>query len=212
MSLRCSYFQGMFANEPLGEYTFHASVYELAATCHHEAGHAVVNYMQGASLEYVGVYGHVDGDTVAYGGEVKQKGKRAVRIAYDYRPLHFKLGLSAVAGPAAELRFKHDNDLPKRLLVASEGDHKIVDTLGKAIEQHGRCRHAFQRHVWRHAQQLVDRQDVWEAIVAVANYLQDEAMMEVDLDADGTHWTHLSPRLVYRECRRAGLKRGQLAA
>ena len=212
MSLRCSYTEGMFANEPLGEYATHASIYELEATCYHEAGHAVIDYLQGRPLQSVGVFGHVDGDTVSYGGEVKCKGKDAVRIHYRYRPLHFKHGLSAVAGPAAELRFKHDNGIPLRLLGASEGDHVTIDRIGKAIEDHGRSRFAFQRLVWSRAQRLISLPDVWHAISAVAQVLHDEAIGEIDLDADGTHWAYIEPRAVYSACRRAGLRRGQLVA
>lgn len=212
MSLRCTYFQGMFANEPFGDYAAHAALYEMEATCFHEAGHAVVDYMLGASLESVGVYSNVVGDTVGHGGEVKHRGKRTTRINFAYRPIHFRLGLSAAAGPAAELRFKHENGIPKHLLLATPGDHEIIDRIGKAIGQAGRCQFAFRRHVWSHAQRLVGRPDIWEAINAVAFELRDAAMMEIDLDIDGEQWAFIAPRLVYRECRKAGLRHGQLAA
>lgn len=210
MTLRCSYFEGMFANEPLGDYAVHAALSEMEAACFHEAGHAVIDYMIGTSLESVGVCSNVVGDTVGHGGLVKHRGKNTTRINFAYRPLHFRHGLSAAAGPAAEFRFKHENGIPKRHVVATQGDHEIIDRIGKAIAQAGRCQFAFRRHVWGHAQRLIDRPDVWEAINAVAFELQDAAMTEIDLNTDGEQWAFVPPRLVYRICRQNGLKRGML--
>lgn len=211
MSLRCSYEQGMFANEPMGNYAVHAALSEMEATCFHEAGHAVIDYMLGIGLESVGVYSNVIGDTVGHGGEVKHRGRQTTRISFSYRPLHFRYGLSAAAGPAAERRYRHEVGLPQRLLLATQGDHQIIDRIGKAIGHTGRCRFAFQRHIWSHAQRLIDSPDVWDAINAVAFALHDAAMLDIDLDADVEQWAFLAPRNVYAECRKAGLRRGQLA-
>jgi hypothetical protein len=210
MSLRCSYEQGMFANEQ--ENAAYAALWEMEATCFHEAGHIVINYMLSDPVEWVGVFVNVIGDTLRHGGEVKLRGKQTTRINFAYRPVHFRHGLSAVAGPAAERRYRHDMGLPQQLLLATRGDHEIVDKIGKAIGQTGRCRFAFRRHVWGHAQRLIDRQDVWEAVSEVARELSDAALMDIDLDTDGEQWAYVSPRLVYSICRRQGLRRGQLTA
>lgn len=210
MSLRCSYHHGMFANEPPMQ-SFAASYWTLNATCHHEAGHAVVGYMLGFSLDEVAVCVRlVDGQT-GYEGHVKHNGDQKVDIWCKYRPLHFRHGLSATAGPAAERRYRHDTGTPQQLLEATKGDHDIVQKISKALERTGRNRFAFERHVWGHAQCLVEREDVWDAITAVAGGLFEEAMSQ-SLDDEIERWSHVSPYFVYRECRNAGLRRGQLAA
>ena len=48
----CSYEEGMFSHEPWGNssHDFYKSVAAIKATCHHEAGHAVLYYALGAGI------------------------------------------------------------------------------------------------------------------------------------------------------------------
>lgn len=210
MTLRCTYYQGMFANEDALQ-SLSAGYYNLAALCHHEAGHAVLGYMLGFSLEEVAVCIRIVGDQTGYEGTVRHSGNQKVEIWGKYRPLHFKHGLSAVAGPAAERRYRYRANLPQRLLGATVADHDVVQKIGKALERSGRNRFAFERHIWSRAQCLIEREDVWTAITEVAEGLSDEAIANSS-SGETEQWSRVSPNFVYRECRRAGLKRGLLAA
>ncbi|KAA9386902.1 hypothetical protein [Neorhizobium galegae] len=207
-----SYRKGMFADEPLAEDSFSAHYFEFEATCHHEAAHAVSEYVFGNSLEFVGVKteyltqpdGSID---VMVGGEVRRIHRSArVCVNYDYRPMLFVVGVVAAAGPAGERRYRYERGAPMRLLGASEGDHLAIDTIGKSLERRGRSRFAFRRHVWWHAQKLIAHDIVWRAISDIAKELSDTGITRGS--EPDVHWRQLLPQDVYRICRRHGLKQG----
>lgn len=211
------YFTGMFSNEPMRDFGLFTLASELEATCFHEASHAVADYLFGRSLLFVGVRASYQLDdngrmTVAYGGEVRTRGTDKVRIDFNYRRSHFIHGCISAAGPAGERRFRHEVEIPMRLLGATEGDHHVIDRIGKAIGQRGRSSNAFRRHVWHHAQKLVANKSVWNAISEVASALNDEAACELDMEEAGEAWAYIQPTDVYAICRRNGLKRGMLLA
>ena len=214
--LATDYFNGMFANEPMGSYSFIAAAMELEATCYHEASHAVAEYLFGYGLQSIRVdtvYSKdADGNKmVAYGGEVRRRsrGKDRVSINYGYRPSLFMIGCITAAGPAGERRYRHEGQIPMRMLGTSEGDHQAIDTIGKSLERRGRCRFAFQRHVWNHAQKLVADDGIWNAISEVATELYFSGDENVALDAELVS-QFIEPKDVYRICRQHGLKRGML--
>ncbi|MBB4067431.1 hypothetical protein [Gellertiella hungarica] len=216
MSLRCSYFSGIFANEPMGSYTFIAAAMELEATCYHEASHAVAEYVFGYGLQSIRVdtvYSKdADGNQmVTFGGEVRRRsrGNGHVSISYGYRPSVFMMGCIAAAGPAGERRYRHEKQIPMRMLGATEGDHQTIDAIAKSLERRGRCRQAFQRHVWSQAQKLVACNDVWIAVSEVAGELYYNGNVTDDQDAERVS-QFITPADVYRICRQNGLKRGML--
>lgn len=209
-----SYSKGMFCNEPRPAPGPWDAVFESRATCFHEASHAVVGYAFGEPIHSVGVSvfrEHRDGQPYeSYGGEVRHAppGERRA-VAYSYRPLLFRIGVGAAAGPAGERRYRSREGLPMCLLGASEGDHQTIDTIGKGLAMRGRDRFAFRRLVWYAAQSLVARDDIWEAIGEVADDLS-YALSDADDDeiTAGIRWAYIDPREVHRACRRAGLRRG----
>jgi hypothetical protein len=209
----CSYSDGMFSNEPRQTFGAWDSVFELRATCFHEAAHAVVGYTFGERLFSAGVF--VDREIrkgrryETYGGEVRH-GPSGVRrtVAYPYRPMHFRIGVAVAAGPACERRYRYREGLPMRLLGASEGDHQLIDGIAKALEDRGRDRWAYRRLVWYAAQRLLARDDVWGAVGEVADELFYAFADLEDEAAAGIQWAYIEPRDVYRACRRAGLKHG----
>lgn len=208
-----AYHVGMFANEVPAEASIFDSAFELDATCHHEAAHAVADYLAGRRLVSVGVSSSVeyreDGTRWGtYGGEVRTAGRDRLMVDFNYRRLHLTLGVALAAGPAGERRFRHEAGTPMRMLGATEGDHRAIDTIAKALERRGRCRFAFRRLVWGCAQKLIARDDVWGAVEEVARDLYD-APSEED-DDTGEAWAYAEPREVYASCRRNGLRRGQL--
>lgn len=210
-----SYFEGMFTNEPLRNSGFFAVASELEATCYHEASHAVVDYMFGRPLASVGVAASCDQNedgelSVAYHGEVKVCGSDWIRVDFNYRRQHFILGCAAAAGPAGERRYRYEAGIPQRLLGASEGDHRSIDTIAKVLAARGRSRYAYQRLVWRYAQRLIGHQQVWDAISDVADDLYSEASYGLALDAPGEAWVYAAPSEIYGVCRRHGISRGML--
>lgn len=216
MNLQCSYFSGMFANEPMGSYSFTAAAMELEATCYHEASHAVSEYMFGYGLQLIRVdtiYSQdEDGNQmVTYGGEVRRRsrGQDRVSISYGYRPSIFMAGCIAAAGPAGERRYRYERQIPMRMLGATESDHQTIDTIAKSLQRRGRGRQAFQRHVWSQAQKLVACEGVWSAISEVASELFFNDNNSDDQDVERVS-QFIEPRDVYRICRQNGLKRGML--
>lgn len=213
-----SYSAGMFANEPMGDYSSIAACIELEASCYHEASHAVVDYMIGRPLQSVGVcvtYSHdEDGATmVAYGGKVLVRhrgGRTKIHVDYDYRRSHFYLGCALAAGPAGERRYRHEAQIPMRILGASEEDHAGISSIGKALAKRGRCRWAYQRLVWHHAQKIVSDDTVWNAISRVGDELYFESSEQFEDEHLGQRWAYIDPRAIYAYCRQAGLKRGML--
>lgn len=212
-----SYFDGMFANEPRAD-SFFSTTAELEATCYHEASHAVAKYLYAMPIKTVGVSASYSRDNatgglmVAYGGEVKARGKSAVTIDYPYRRSHFAHGLITAAGPAGERRYRHEVEIPQRLLGASEGDHRDIDAIAKCLERRGRNRYAFQRMVWYAAQRLVADTAVWAAISAIADDLFQCQGQDLDQAETGTVWIYMTGSDVYAWCRRSGLRRGMYRA
>ena len=213
--LQCDYEVGMFSNESAGEPHIFTCCAELLAACHHEAAHAVTMFALGQCLESVGVSANYQADekgkkTVGYGGQVQPRsrgGRRQTLVDFDYRPLHFRRGLTSAAGPAGELRYRHEQGLPQRLLGATMEDHQSIDGIAKCLEQRGRDRFAFRRLVWRAAQRVVAMDNVWAAICDVADEL-NYAINEDDVHEVGYVWGYVAPRDVYRICRRHGITRG----
>ena len=137
--LFCSYLDGMFAHEPLGE-GIGAWWSETMATRYHEAGHAVVGYALGmgcTSIEIKESYDIYDGKLgVAVGGRVqgapsigKRLKKQIEKGAWCRATLIH--GVNTCAGPAAERKYRILNDQPMDMLGAIEGDHNNIDNVGK---------------------------------------------------------------------------------
>lgn len=209
------YFQGMFANEDL-DTSFFALAYEIEATCHHEAAHAVADYMFGCSLESIGVSASCSNDDlgelgVMIGGEVRVRARSNVPVRRaNYCRQHFELGCAVASGPAGERRFRHEAGLPMRMLGSTESDHNVISSIGRTIEGSGRCRHAFARLVWHAGQTLIARDDVWKAVEEIAADLFDATHCQLDYDGPGTSWAFIEPSSAYAACRRHGLKQGML--
>lgn len=174
------------------EHLILAHAYEREATCYHEAGHAVVGWWLGLGLTKASVYAAVgtapDGNPgYSYGGLVTFNARKAAALgraidAGAYCREALVHGVVSCAGPAAEYRFRQDTGTPQRLLGGGHGDHHDVDAVGKRLEEFSdRGRFAYRRLVWRHAWAAVNRDDLWPAIVSMADALKwgfDEAEPE----------------------------------
>ncbi|MCB4767845.1 hypothetical protein LGR54_04450 [Ancylobacter sp. Lp-2] len=212
-----SYFDGMFQNDPMEEENVFTVASYLETVCHHEAAHAVTMYAMGNLLESVGVCANYAPDasgkkSVCYSGLARprsRKGAHRVSIDFDYRALHFKLGVTLAAGPAGERRHCIEREKPIRLLIASEGDHHGIDSIVRTLFARGRDGYAFQRLVWRAAQRIVAKPTVWKAICDVGDELFNIAA-DAEEAEDGNIWAYIEPGDVYSICRRNGVTRGML--
>lgn len=213
--IQCDYFTGMFQNDPAGEETLFSVAASLETVCHHEAAHAVAMYAMDYLLESVGVCANYgtgpDGSrTVGYTGLARSRGPRGqVSVDFDYRPMHFRLGVTFAAGPVGERRHCIEMGKPLRLLGGTEGDHKGIDCIVRTLFARDRDGYAFQRLVWRAAQRVICMPSVWEAITEVGTDLFYTAA-DADDTTDGDVWSYIEPRDVYRICRRHGVTRGML--
>lgn len=222
--LKCSYFNGMFSNDPESPPSIFSIASELENACHHETGHAVLGYVFGYSVTSLGVCSHygrnVTGEpTVAFSGLVEFDKRRfglfSNVVAFPYRFAHFREGVITAAGPAAERRIRFEKEEGQRLLGASENDHQQISEIGRFLERRGRSRYAYQEHVWNWAQRAVSNDAIWSAICDAAEWLYENACAD-QWDGEGTPmaaevWSKLSPADLYSACRRHGLRKGMYA-
>lgn len=220
MSLRCSYSEGMFSNEPRTQLS---ADHELRASCFHEASHAVANFLFGVRMVSVGVCAIFEEDwdefsydeatdlCVVYGGLVEVQNPTAY-INTPYSPLHFMHGVIFASGPAGERRYRFENGIPLHLLGVAEYDHDGIVRICSVLEQHQRSGAAFKRHVWHHAQALFSRPDAWAAVTQIAGELYDKAEKELRMEERGEAWSKIGSERVHNICQSAGLSWRQLAA
>lgn len=222
--LSCSYFDGMFSNEPLKYDGPFAGPAQLRYACIHEAGHAVVGYAFGYGIRSIGVRADYGVDerglpTVGYPGLVEYEKGRYGRfsnvVEARYRYAHFREGVVTAAGPAAERRARFEAQDSQRLLGASEGDHQHISAIASLMEGGRRSRYAYQRLVWRGAQRAISLPAIWRAVEVIADSLYDEMAGLEEWDGKGCPpenvWARLEPIEIQRACRWAGVKKGMFA-
>ena len=79
--------------------------------------------------------------------------------------------ISICAGPAAELRISNESGLRLRLLDSSQGDHHAIEWMTKSPAARNLDRYDFQEMVWREAEEMMARADLWAGVRALAHEL-----------------------------------------
>jgi hypothetical protein len=161
---------------------------EPAATCVHEAGHAVANVRAGGRIDRIEVelrFMRIWEGTVAAGACGQCVPKGATVDAFSLRAAEIPLLLTSgpppssecwrpslersifqYAGPAAEAKYRAQSGLVRNAL--SGPDAEIVERGARLVWlAQNRDGHAFQRLVWREACRLMDDPAVWKAVSAV---------------------------------------------
>jgi hypothetical protein len=173
----CKYNAGMCTDERFPEQLVHADlVHERRAVAHHEAGHAVLDYALGLDIERVsvGTTTYADRSRVFYGASQTKKSSVA-RIGRRFKADGFhsdllSYGIVAVAGPAAERKYRLRHKLPQTCFGAA-ADEKNICFVVKQLTKSGRNGSAFPRLVWRRAQLSLEHPMVWSAVSALAEHL-----------------------------------------
>ncbi len=190
----CSYDKGMFSAEEWAQTSGLETAFEFEAACFHEAGHAVIGYLLGQGCSSVSVavsyvYDFAGRPTgVGYGGMARESRAFIRKVNKDLAVGRFtgvlaRYGISVAAGPAAERKFRIETEMPLRLLGATEGDHRQINTVSKILEAHGRSSFAYKRLVWRAAQRLMAVPNIWSCVSHLAGELYERADFREDKDA-----------------------------
>lgn len=184
----CTYEQGMFpeklhrsfGDSPLDEF------WEQEATAIHEAGHAVAAWLLGIEYQSIEITMHTCGERlIAWSGAcIADEDRRFLKLPRGYGPIYRVHGIIALAGPAAERKYRLFHDLPMHK--GNGGDHEMFDNqLGKSLEAAGRNSYAFSRMIWRRAQTIMEIEQVWDAVSELG--LRLTSLMDEEIDAtDGT--------------------------
>jgi hypothetical protein len=190
MTWRCSFDDALKpVEQPVsnnGPYAIHRG--EPAATCVHEAGHAIAHVRAGGRIDSIDVelrFMRIWGGTVAAGacGQCVSKGSTvdAFGVRAAEIPLirtsgppassvcwRHSLGRSIFqyAGPAAEAKYRAGAGLVRNAIRGP--DAEIVERAARMVWlAKNRDGHGFQRLVWKLACDLVDDPTAWKAVSAV---------------------------------------------
>lgn len=175
-----SYSEGMFAHSPEPISDGEALMFG-ERIAYHEAGHAVVGYALGLGCTRIqmretyfplerqkapsGCY-YITREAARNSTTLIQRGK--------YHPTLARIAIMSAAGPAAELKYCQENELPARILGGSESDHRSIEAIGKRISNcDGRSRHAFEELAWRGACRMLNRPEIWNAVYELSQALFD---------------------------------------
>jgi hypothetical protein len=79
--------------------------------------------------------------------------------------------ISICAGPAAELRISNESGLRLLLLGSSRGDHQEIEYMTRSPAARNLDRYDFQEMVWREAEEMMARADLWAGVRALAHEL-----------------------------------------
>ena len=197
MTWRCSFDNALKPVDPQahpvrsnGPYVIHRG--EPAATCVHEAGHAVANVCAGVRLDAVEVetrFMALPGGLVGAGacGQCVPVGSRrnATTIRASSVPLIMTSGpppssecwrhsleraIFQYAGPAAEAKYRAEAGLVRMAIRGP--DREIAEHAARFVWlAQNRDGHAFMRLVWRLACDLMDVPAVWAAVSAIEGEL-----------------------------------------
>jgi hypothetical protein len=173
-----------------GPYVIHRG--EPAATCVHEAGHAVAHVCAGGRIDHIKVelrFVRIWGGVVAAGACGQCVPKGATVDAFELRATDFPLirtsgpppssecwrgslwrAIFQYAGPAAEMKFRMQSGLVRMAIKGP--DAEIVERAARLVWlAQNRDGHAFMRMVWRLDCRLMDDPEVWKAVEAVEGEL-----------------------------------------
>jgi hypothetical protein len=219
--LECHYFTGMFSHERIAMDRLAADMIQMDSLEIHEAGHAVVQYALGFSCAGIAITEKrfiVEGARKASIAcfSRKDRDRRVPRrifkgiLAEDT----IAFGVTCVAGPAAERKFRLSQGLPMDMLGGTEGDHHAIESIAKTLDvKGGHDSWAYQEEVRRRAQAWMENGVIWSAVNTLAFCLGDTTWPSIEDDHElGTFTKTMPGHLARAIMRRAGVVPGMLTA
>jgi hypothetical protein len=164
-----TYHAGMFAHDGDNpDDVYYQAIYA------HEAGHAVTGHILGKPCKYIRVGGPQQAVTKSH-----RRDNARVNAVLRRSPSHKAIpqavideAITICAGPAAELRWCVEWQLPIRVLFGSVGDHKNAEKLFRWIMRQGLdCNGSFLDLAWDGAAALLA--DNWTAVKKLTAALED---------------------------------------
>jgi hypothetical protein len=215
----CTYNSGMFALDPprVGESLGRKHASEIRATCHHEAGHAVVQYALGCGLPRIGMQTLIsslpnNSKGISYSGAVyvTDAWNRQINQARELGEFGWHLqtlGIKSAAGPAAERKYWIANGIPVRTKETGERDRWLIDLTATSLLRSGRNPDAYRRLIWRQAQLALEIPSIWQAVSDLARALDYYVPQDQEI---GSHESIMSGSKARAHIRKSGVRFGML--